>query len=108
MPRKTKTVAAPAPIDFTILIKELGLRVVSYLPGAEVMVGDRILALPRDLVGCDGKSLLVHRVADRDYAIDGWCVEHDGMFGGRYPDINNALCWLRTAHDVRAGKRDTF
>lgn len=100
------------PASHLIRADELGLRAVSYLNvSRRVHFSDgeqREEWLPRDLVGGDGKTLIVWRHLDGSYAIPGWEPWHDGMFGGRYADILNALAWVERARDVRAGRAKDF
>lgn len=104
--RKEKPNTRPG--NFQATAHDLGLTVVSYLRDS-VECNDGVSRwLPRDLVGADGKSLIVYRVADREYSIDGWDPWHDGMFGGRRSSIENALHWIRTAKGVRAGTISDF
>lgn len=99
--RKIKVDLRPG--NFLAEAEDLGLRTVSYLHEAVECNDGEHRWLPRDLVGTDGKSLIVYREADREYSIDGWCPWHDGMFGGRYRNFESALNWVRTAKGVRAG-----
>ena len=114
MSRKPKTVSKPAlPQSHLCRIDALGLTTISYSRDAVLVQlpdGDtRAEWLPRDLIGTDGKTAIIHRNAnDGNYSIDGWEPWHDGMFGGRYESIHSALHWVEVARDVRAGKRDNF
>lgn len=93
-------------------IDKLGLRTVSYLNKfVPCRVGDdetRNEWLPRDIIGLDGKTLIVWREIDRDYSIAGWVPWHDDMFGGRYPSIHSALNWVERAIAIRAGTAKDF
>lgn len=98
------------PANFQTTIQALGLSVVSYRSSAvECDDGER-LWLPRDIVGKDGKTLIVFRCAGREsgYDVDGYHPWHDGMFGGCYPAIGAALAWVQRAQDIRAGKETDF
>lgn len=106
--RKVKTLADTRPADFLAIADELGLRCVCYLNEAVECLDGTCRWLPRDLIGVDGKTLVIFRHADRDYAIDGWAPWHDGMFGGRYNSISAALNWVRIAKGVRAGTIQDF
>ncbi len=108
--RKPK-VAAPPPLPASHLqrIKDLGLYVVSYRNESRLVV-DGSEWLPRDLIGKDGKTLIVWRPAgpDSGYDVAGYHPWHDGMFGGCYPEIHNALAWVECAIGVRNGTRKDF
>lgn len=100
---RKKILKQAKPADFQAFARDLGLTTVSYLHEA-VECDDGVLRrLPRDLIGVDGMSLIVFRESDSEYSFAGWCPWHDGMFGGRYMDIGQALNWVRTAKKVRAG-----
>lgn len=65
--------------------------------------------LPRDLIGNDGKTAIIYRLAsDGEYSINGWEPWHAGMFGGRYENVANALAWVDRAIAVKAGKARDF
>lgn len=104
--------AAPLTSSHLVRCDAMNLRIVTFLPKAvTVRLADgseRREWLPRDIVGRDGMSLIVHRPADANYNFDGWQPEHDGMFGGRSRDIHGALNWLQRAIDVRAGRASDF
>jgi hypothetical protein len=101
--RKPKPQPDIRPVNFLAVADDLGLTVVSYLHES-IECNDGVSRwLPRDLIGRDGKSLIVFRSADREYSINGWCPWHDGMFGGRCQTISSALHWIKTAKGVRAG-----
>lgn len=96
------------PDNFYLTIDHLGLRVISHSNEA-VTCNDGVPRwLPRDLIGRDGKTVVIWRHKDREYGIDGWEPWHDGMFGGRYQTIGAALHWVKVAKDVRAGRRADF
>ena len=88
-------------------VEALGLRVVSYT-NFTVLRPSGGCWVPRDMLGTDGKSLIIYHYADKDYAIDGWSTWHDGMFGGRYFSLGGALSWLERAIAVRAGREKDF
>jgi hypothetical protein len=74
---------------------ELGLVATCWLPDPPVKVGDRWLSLPRDLVGTDGKTVIIYRAASEpSYDFAGWEPWHAGHHGGRYAEIGHALGWL--------------
>lgn len=80
--------------------------VVSYL---RTVTPDGKNWLPRDIVGKDGKTLIVYRHAsDGVYAIDGWEPWHDGAYGGRYQSVQAAFAWVERAIAVRAGIATDF
>lgn len=95
----------PDPPNILAMTSDLGLRVVSYQSKTDE---SGKYWLPRDVVGQDGKTLIVYREADREYSIAGWCPWHDGMFGGRKSSYLNALAWVQRAMDVRSGKAKDF
>lgn len=107
--RKPKPPIVPyRPANFLADADALGLNVVSHRHEA-IECDDGVRRwLPRDLIGRDGKTLIVYREIDREYSIAGWEPWHDGMFGGRYPTISSALHWVSVALDVRAGRRSDF
>lgn len=81
-------------------------RVVSYL---RTTTPDGKNWLPRDIIGKDGKTLIVYRLAaDGEYRIDGWEPWHDGMFGGRRENVQSAFAWVERAIAVRAGTAKDF
>jgi hypothetical protein len=96
------------PANFYETIADLGLRVISHSTTTIVCSDGTPRFLPRDLVGRDGKTVVIWREKDRKYAIDGWEPWHDGMSGGRCSTIGAALGWVQTAKDIRAGKRSHF
>ena len=81
--------------------------VISYL-NATMIDGERVYWLPRDIIGTDGKTLIVYRKADDTCRIDGWEPWHDGMFGGRRENVESAFAWVQRAKDMRAGKAKDF
>lgn len=87
------------------VMQELSLRVTCYLNQTD-KTGK--YWLPRDMVGADGKTLIVYQTADDRYSINGWQPWHDGMFGGRYTSPDTAMAWVRTAREIRAGSRSHF
>jgi hypothetical protein len=97
----------PEPVNILAITDELGLRVVSYL-NKHSDCGK--YWLPRDVVGLDGKTLIVWRPAGKDsgYAVDGWHPWHDGMHGGCNETYIGALSWVQRAKDIRAGKAKDF
>lgn len=102
--KRTKRKQAPRkPGNFQATASDLGLTTVCYLNVAVECEDGVSRWLPRDLIGDDGKSLIIYRSADREYNIDGWEPWHDGMFGGRRDSIESALHWIRVAKGVRAG-----
>lgn len=103
-----KQIARPLSESHLQRIGVLGLRAVSYLHEAVACANGTTEWLPRDIIGADGKTLVVHRKADDVYTIDGWEPWHDGMFGGRYASIHNALAWVERAIDIRAGRASNF
>ena len=107
-----KTIPETLPSAHLIRAQELGLREVSFLrDSVKVDLGDgttRNEWLPRDLIGTDGKSLIIFRSADETYSIDGYEPWHDGMWGGRKASIHSALHWVETAIGVRAGTIKDF
>lgn len=98
------------PANFQRIAQELGMTVVSYRNLAVICDDGANLWLPKDLVGKDGKTLIVFRGAgpESGYAVDGYHPWHDGMFGGCYPEINAALAWVERAKDTRAGRAADF
>lgn len=108
MPRKKSEPAPRLPGNFHAAADELGLNTVTYLNVAVTCEDGVSRWLPRDLIGQDGKTLIVHRKADDHYDIDGWEPYHDRMFGGRYPNFESALAWVHRAMDIRAGKAENF
>ena len=107
--RKPKIAASPKlPDSHLDRIRALNLTVVCYLNESRKVSDGSREWLPRDIVGKDGKTLIVWREADRDYSIAGYNPWHGGMFGGRYAEIHNALAWVECAIDVRAGRRSDF
>lgn len=109
--RKSKPATDSRPGNFLAATDALGLRAISYRRGPgtalECRDGQR-RCLPRDLIGTDGKTLIVFREADHDYSIAGYEPWHDGMFGGRRESIESALAWVQAAREVRAGTRASF
>lgn len=109
---KIPTKVVPLPASHFERINQLELTIVSYLSLSRRVVGadsrEREEWLPRDIVGRDGKTLIVYRRSDSEYGIDGWEPWHDGMFGGRRADILSALAWVERARDVRAGRAKDF
>ena len=110
--RKTESVKPPSHLE---LIREMNLTAISHLDTyRDVVRSDGSIAhewLPRDIIGADGKTLIVHRVegdAHNAYNISGWDPSHDGMFGGMREDILSALVWLQRARDIRAGRAKDF
>lgn len=99
----SRSLAPPKPLQPSHheRIAALGLRVVSY---RNVAQGNEWL--PRDMLG--PATLVIYRKADEYYSIDGWEPWHDGMFGGRYKDIRNALAWVERAVAVRAALASDF
>lgn len=82
-------------MDHLARMAELGLIATSWLPDPPVKVGDRLLSLPRDLVGTDGKTSIIYRSASEpNYDFAGWEPWHAGHHGGRYREIGHALGWL--------------
>lgn len=96
------------PPNFYETITDLDLRVITHRRDTVVCSDGTPRYLPQDLVGNNGKTVVIYREVDRQYAIAGWCPWHDGMFGGRYVTIGGALAWVRAAIEVRAGKRADF
>lgn len=99
------------PASHLARIKDLNLNTVSYLNTAIKAIRDgeeRQEWLPRDIIGPDGKTLIVYRSKDSDYLIDGWETWYDGMFGGRFETILSALAWVERAQDIRAGRAKDF
>ena len=96
------------PANFYEMIGDLKLRVISCSNTVTVCNDGMPRYLPRDLVGRDGRTVVIWREKDRSYSIAGWEPWHDGMFGGRHETIGQALGWVKTAKDIRAGKRDHF
>lgn len=80
--------------DHLARMTELGLVATCWLPDPPVKVGDRWLSLPRDLVGTDGKTVIIYRAADAAYDFAGWEPWHAGHHGGRYRSICHAFGWL--------------
>ncbi len=108
--RQSKTLPSPLPESHLRRAQALGLRAVCYLnTSREVADGSREW-LPRDLIGDDARSLIVWRPAGEDsgYGVAGYHPWHDGMFGGCYPEIHNALAWIERAKAVRAGTARDF
>lgn len=108
MPRRQKAVPAPPAAIFAgadhILIRKLDLTIVTYLYTEIVVEGDESFWVPRDMIGADGKTMIIYRRGgDGSYRFAGWEPWHDGMFGGRYETVSNALSWVQCARDVRAG-----
>lgn len=107
-----KRLPDPTPFSHLIRIDQLGLHAVSYrdaavrcaLPNGEF----RNEWLPRDIIGKDGKSLIIWRPVDDVYSIAGYEPWHDGMFGGRKLSIHSTLNWIERAIDVRAGRAKDF
>lgn len=85
--------AGSAAVDHVAWMSALGLAATCWLP-TTVRVGERLLSLPRDLVGSDGKTVIIHRAADESYDFAGWEPWHAGYHGGRYQEIGHALGWL--------------
>lgn len=113
MKKKAKVIAPVLPPSHLARIDALKLRVICYRHEhvACAVEGDtepRNEWLPRDIVAEDGKSVIIFRETDSHYACDGYEPWHDGMHGGRCESIHSALCWIETARDIRAGKRDCF
>ena len=99
----------PLPASHLRRAQALKLRAVSYRNEACRVADGGEEWLPRDLIGEDGKSLIVWRsAADGGYSVDGYHPWHDGMFGGCYPEIHNALAWVERAIAVRAGTAKDF
>lgn len=91
------------PIDGATLtrIGDMGLVVVSW---RKVIANGYYL--PEDMIGRDGKTMIIWRAArdhNATYAFDGWHPWHDGMFGGCRATLASALAWVQCARDVRAG-----
>ncbi len=109
MPRKKAAPVVRLPGNFHAWADELGLNVITWLNIA-VMCEDGVSRwLPRDLIGSDGKTLIVYRSkTDGVYSIDGWEPHHAGMNGGRYESFESALNWLKRAQDIKAGRAENF
>lgn len=90
------------------IIDELELRVVYHHVHKKIATREGTQYLPRDLIGTDGKTLVIWRAADDRYHFDGWDVWHDGMGASRYESIFNALAWVRRAKEIRAGRAQDF
>ena len=114
---KRKPKELPLPPSHLIRIMELGLNTVSYRDEAVTCLlppdlhggaTTRNEWLPRDILGEDGKTLILWREADRNYSTPGYEPWHDGMFGGRRSSIHSALEWVQRAKDIRAGKARDF
>lgn len=91
------------PEPFNPIIDSLGLRVVYHLVGSSIECNDgKRYTFPKHLIGEDGKTLVLWCTGG-DYSFGGWEPWHDGMNGGRYSGINEALNWVRVAKGVRAG-----
>lgn len=102
---KTVYVPTPGP-NIHALTDELGLRATRYL---NETTEDGKYWLPADLLGADGKTLVIYRRAgDGSYAVDGWEPWHDGMHGGRHTSYLAMLGWVRRAREIRAGKATHF
>jgi hypothetical protein len=99
----------------------LGLNVLTYTNKLTIASPDVAAHwIPRDCIAFDGQSAILFRMNEngrRDvpgatYGFDGWepcCKGPFGMMhGGRYHTFSGALSWLKTAMDIRAGKRDHF
>lgn len=110
MARKTKVLLPAAlPTNFLAIAESLNLRVVCYLNEFQECSDGHTYWLPRDLIGADGKTLIIYRQAgEGNYSVAGWQPWHDGMFGGRNTTIHGALHWVKTAYDVRAGTISDF
>jgi len=106
--RKPADPAPYVPGNFQTQITALGLRATCYLNVSVICDDGANLWLPRDLIGDDGKTLIIYRPADSSYSIDGWEPWHDGMFGGRRDRIGNVLAWVARAKAVRAGTASNF
>lgn len=87
-------------------ISVMGLRTVSYRNVSQRYDDGSDEWLPQDIIGLN--TLIVYRISDDRYSIAGWEPWHDGMFGGRYSDIHNALAWVQRALDIRAGRAIDF
>jgi hypothetical protein len=88
------------------LMDAMGLRVMCHQPGNEAG-----WALPRDIIGRDGKTVILWRPAGQGpvaYDVDGWHPWHDGMSGGCNTHLSNALAWVERAREVRAGTAEDF
>ena len=109
--RKPKvTPPPPLPPSHLRRAQALKLRAVSYRNEARRVADGGEEWLPRDLIGDDAKTLIVWRRAgpDSGYDVAGYHPWHDGMFGGCYPEIHNALAWVECAIGVRNGTRKDF
>lgn len=111
--RRRKVETPQLPPSHLIRAQELGLREISFQNKAvEVQIAPgetRREWLPQDLIGLDGKTVIIYRLAnDGNYSIDGWEPWHDGMWGGRRENIHNALAWVERAKAVRAGTAKDF
>ena len=109
--RKPK-VAPPPPLPASHLrrAQALKLRAACYRNEARKVADGGEEWLPRDLIGEDAKTLIIWRPAgpDSGYDVAGYHPWHDGMFGGCYPEIHNALAWVERARAVRAGTEKDF
>jgi hypothetical protein len=93
-PRRTKKAEVPTlPQSHLIKIDRLGMRTVAYLSTFVATAAGRNEWLPRDIIGNDGKSLVIYREGG-DYHFAGWEPWRDGHFGGRYETILGALAWF--------------
>ena len=106
--RKLTIVPKPLPASHLMRIQNLGLMAVSYRRDSRECDDGTREWLPRDIIGKDGKSLIVWREADSEYTTAGYEPWHDGMFGGRRAEIHNALSWLERAIAVRNGTAKDF
>lgn len=110
MARKAKVQLPKAlPENFLAIADSLNLRVVCYLHESVECSNGHTYWLPQDLIGHDGKTLIIYRRAhEGNYSVAGWEPWHDGMFGGRSTTIHGALHWVKTAYGVRAGTVQDF
>lgn len=60
--------------------------------------------LPRDVLGVDGKSAIIHRGPDALYSFPGWEPYCDGSFGGRYQSFEGALAWMEWIRQEKQGR----
>lgn len=78
--------------DIHSRIEALNLRVTHY-----IRIGSEWC--PGDLIGKDGKALIIHRKADERYGFDGWepwsARGPMASHGGRYDSLGSALAWLK-------------
>jgi hypothetical protein len=88
----------------------MGLNVIGHMNMTEDAGGGIRHWLPQDMVGRNGKTLIVFRPASQHsgYSIDGWFPSHDGMHGGCHESPHGALAWVQRAMDIRAGRAKDF